>query len=1142
MTCSNLNSHCLFKAILNTTYADSQELQMPFNFANWEIEKFKYQIILNNKEVETSINNYGKYIEPFFLRPLELTILDGNLLNIDSGVYANPISSNFQELCTTESSFPLADIDEPMYERMVINDLFSPKKVFLNFNSSKVLNSPSSNGCAYELDSICLHCLTGYQFNKLNFTCISCENNFNPFTTECIDVYHEVNATPFMFQTNIIHSDPSSYSEEMVGICPTLLFYFQFYPDFQKYCIFPSDGTLSDGFLVHEITLKLNPEIVSSNLTIPTAATFQIFDFFDYTRGELSNQIFHKMKSSDEIKIYLFADYFIPYAISFAGHLPNYRPELNLFQTPIEQIHVKAHLISIETLKSSKNEGEKYLINDLCPDSWHTYVENLWEITCHSNIPSHLRMISTDFGNQLIPCGEHCLTCSSQECLTCEPQYSLIKKSFDCLPELISCFDSLNPLSGCLDLPNYYDALVKSVFFFDYQRAGFIPDDERRVCWRYHTFLQDQGENKEVLIGGWFDSLGTMKLNLQLSFTLLTLCQGIVAFKDEYIYAQIYDEILGIIRPALEYLLLCYVDNDNIYSHCGDLDTDSTTWTRPEDYAGPRKCFKVPTGETATDLYSTMSSAFSVASIVFKDIDAIFSQKLLEKAEDLHTLARASTSDSLMTHFPELFVKYSSSGNTTDELFEAGLFLDKANQNTTNKDLYIAEYANNDFDVINGQGWENRSLNVNLLLFEMTRDSQYLSVLEDYFENWMTSQKSGVYGISNYSEITNLHSLTMTMFHGLILNKTIGTHTSFQDWTKNTMNFILGKNFQKTSLLVGFGDHYVSHSRHKGSSCASPPNACSSNDETKSDPNPNQVIGGLVTGIDASGNIVDSRASVSNEIRLINNAPISAILVKLFATYGELADVDSSIFPKSDNCSNGTASAYPSTFTSNLDWYIMYMNQELPSPFEGPISYQCIYPCIDCNETDCFQCDFQYFLENGVCTRCLKKCISCTNSSSCLVCMPGYKLNFQNICVECTSNCIDCTSNEICDVCEKGYKKDSKTSLCVLIDINIDKNGKGILLRERDKNKGIEDFEKQTFQDEGISNCKIFEKGKCSFCEFGFYWNGINCSSCIEDCLYCSNSIDCILCQDGFALNLKDGKYACIQKQVAPLLTFLSNF
>lgn len=139
------------------------------------------------------------------------------------------------------------------------------------------------------------------------------------------------------------------------------------------------------------------------------------------------------------------------------------------------------------------------------------------------------------------------------------------------------------------------------------------------------------------------------------------------------------------------------------------------------------------------------------------------------------------------------------------------------------------------------------------------------------------------------------------------------------------MYYFLGKNIDKKSLLIGYSKNYINNARHKGSSCASPPNACTGNDETKIDPNPNQVKGGLVTGIDASGVMFDSRESPSNEIRLINNAPISAILVRLFVKYGELYSIDPSIFPTYNNCTSDTAADYPSTFTSNLDWYILYI-------------------------------------------------------------------------------------------------------------------------------------------------------------------------------------------------------------------------
>ena len=755
MECLNITAKCIFSLLLHPS-VPIEAIKFDFDFPNWETEDFQYQIFLNKQFREIDSFNFAVFPESSILRPLELSIFDGNLLSNDMGSNNFPITTNFIDLIDTKESYLLISSDEIFYDRLKMSDSSLPNEIILNFDSDVLLESSLISNCSYELNSKCVSCISGYELDQINNICVNCNYIYNSFDKKCIGSSSSIDYSSNLYQKNVSELLPADRSEEIRGYCDNTIDIPIFYSDFQFFCHLKQSDFLAVDFLFLEITLKVDSKIFTDDWTFPSIFTMMSIKGVTFQK-EYSQQIVHKTNFIDEIILFFFAQNSNYLNLNFLLLLPNYRPDLPRTEKPIKEIRFNYFSFLISDSKASKIENNSFSVNDFCPDSWHTSIKNFNEIECFESVPNNLRSITTELGSHVIPCGDHCLSCSSQKCLSCEPGYLLIDRGFDCLPGDDSCFEVKDTPFNCKNPPDYYDALVKSVFFFDYQRAGFIPDDERRVCWRYHTFLQDQGENKEVLIGGWFDSLGTMKLNLQLSFTLLTLCQGIVAFKDEYIYAQIYDEILGIIRPALEYLLLCYVDNDNIYSHCGDLDTDSTTWTRPEDYAGPRNCFKVPSGETATDLYSTMSSAFSAASIVFKNTDNIFSQKLLDKAEALYTLARATKLDSLKTHFPELFVKYSSTGNVNDELFEAGLFLDKAKGTLINTSTYISEYRTYNFNLINGEPWEDRTVNINLLLYELTSDIKYLANLENYIDRLFFNASTGVYKILKFPDITNLH-------------------------------------------------------------------------------------------------------------------------------------------------------------------------------------------------------------------------------------------------------------------------------------------------------------------------------------------------------------------------------------------------
>jgi len=51
---------------------------------------------------------------------------------------------------------------------------------------------------------------------------------------------------------------------------------------------------------------------------------------------------------------------------------------------------------------------------------------------------------------------------------------------------------------------NLREALQKSIMFYEAQRSGRLPDNNR-IPWRGDSALNDRGNNGEDLTGGWYD-------------------------------------------------------------------------------------------------------------------------------------------------------------------------------------------------------------------------------------------------------------------------------------------------------------------------------------------------------------------------------------------------------------------------------------------------------------------------------------------------------------------------------------------------------------------------------------------------------------------------------------------------------------
>lgn len=61
-------------------------------------------------------------------------------------------------------------------------------------------------------------------------------------------------------------------------------------------------------------------------------------------------------------------------------------------------------------------------------------------------------------------------------------------------------------LAVCNAQYNYREIIEKSLLFYEAQRTGRLPSNNR-VSWRGDSFVNDRGQNGEDLSGGYFDGV-----------------------------------------------------------------------------------------------------------------------------------------------------------------------------------------------------------------------------------------------------------------------------------------------------------------------------------------------------------------------------------------------------------------------------------------------------------------------------------------------------------------------------------------------------------------------------------------------------------------------------------------------------------
>lgn len=472
---------------------------------------------------------------------------------------------------------------------------------------------------------------------------------------------------------------------------------------------------------------------------------------------------------------------------------------------------------------------------------------------------------------------------------------------------LILC--SLALSSSAFSSRDYSDALEKSILFFEGQRSGKLPTNQR-LAWRADSGLSDGSSNHVDLVGGYYDAGDNVKFGLPMAFTTTMLAWSVIEFGGS-MHNQI-DNAKAAIRWSTDYLLKAATATpDTLYVQVGDPNMDHKCWERPEDMDTPRNVYKVSSQNPGSDVAAETAAALAAASIVFKNSDPSYSTKLLQTAMKVFNFAdkyRGSYSDTLNSVVCPFYCSYS---GYHDELLWGASWIHRASQDES----YLAYIQSNGHtmgadDDDYSFSWDDKRPGTKVLLSKdfLEKNTQEFQSYKAHSDNYMCSLIPGTSsfqaqytpgGLLYKGSESNLQYVTTSAFllltyakylnsNGKIAQCGTSTYTAEKliSLAKKQVDYILGDNPAKISYMVGFGDKYPLHVHHRGSSLPSVhahPDRISCNNGFQylysGSPNPNVLVGAILGGPDNRDNFSDDRNKYQqSEPATYINAPLVGAL------------------------------------------------------------------------------------------------------------------------------------------------------------------------------------------------------------------------------------------------------------------------
>ncbi|KAG6781171.1 hypothetical protein POTOM_014060 [Populus tomentosa] len=469
---------------------------------------------------------------------------------------------------------------------------------------------------------------------------------------------------------------------------------------------------------------------------------------------------------------------------------------------------------------------------------------------------------------------------------------------------------------------DYGQALSKSLLFFEAQRSGYLPHNQR-VTWRANSGLNDGKASGVDLVGGYYDAGDNVKFGLPMAFTITMMSWSIIEYGKQLGSSGELGNTMDAVKWGTDYLIKAHPQPYVLYGEVGDGNTDHYCWQRPEDMTTDRRAYKIDPSNPGSDLAGETAAAMAAASIVFRHSNPTYANELLTHAHQLFDFAdkyrgKYDSSISVAQKY------YRSVSGYNDELLWAAAWLYQATNNQ-----YYLDYLGNNGDSMGGTGWgmtefgwDVKYAGVQTLVAKFLMQGKaghHAPVFEKYqqkAEDFMCSclgkgtrnvQKTPG-GLIYIQRWNNMQFVTSASFLAAVysdylvsagrnLNCAAGNVAPSQLLTlaKSQVDYILGDNPRATSYMVGYGNNYPRQVHHRGSSIVSykvDPTfiSCRGGYATwfsRKGSDPNLLTGAIVGGPDAYDNFADERDNYEQtEPATYNNAPVLGLLARLSGGHG----------------------------------------------------------------------------------------------------------------------------------------------------------------------------------------------------------------------------------------------------------------
>jgi endoglucanase len=460
------------------------------------------------------------------------------------------------------------------------------------------------------------------------------------------------------------------------------------------------------------------------------------------------------------------------------------------------------------------------------------------------------------------------------------------------------------PAASSLAQVNYGEALQKSIYFYEAQQAGDLPE-WNRVEWRGDSVLADGSDNNVDLSGGWFDAGDHVKFGFPMAASATLLAWGVVENPEAYTQTGQMVHIKNNLRFVADYFMKAHTAPNELYGQVGKGADDHAWWGPPEVLhltsraASNRPSFKIDASCPGSDLAGETAAALSAIAMVFENDDPTYAAQLLSHARELYSFAKnyqGKYSDCITD--AQSF--YNSWSGYADELVWSAAWLYRATGDSSYLDAAVQDYENLSTEQQTSlksykwtHAWDDKSYGTYVLMAQLTNDDKYRADAERWLDFWTTGYQGervsytpgglaqlDTWGATRYAANTAFIALVYSDY----LKQQDPTNSraqTYYDFAVGQMGYIMGDNPSGIPFQIGMSPNGPKNPHHRGAH-GSWADSLQTPEQSR-----HLLVGALVGGPGSGDAYADDRGDyVANEVATDYNAGFTGALARLYLDFG----------------------------------------------------------------------------------------------------------------------------------------------------------------------------------------------------------------------------------------------------------------